>query len=305
MKTKEHKYTNNKNSFPFLRRGLGRGAFFLLLLLASCTEDINLSVIGGEEKIVIEGTIENGHPAKVIVTRSSPVSQPIDANSILVTDAQVYVSDGVTTDTLLLGIDSFASLPVLYTGSTVAGVPGGTYSLTVIADGKTFTATTTIPQPVALDSVWWKATPPSDTLGWAWAHLTEPAGYGNAYKWYAKRATKDRRYLAPSGSTFEDKFIDGKSFEFAYNRASDPNDPTANEPDDITRGYYKYSDMVYIKFCTMDSKTAKFYTTFEAAMQTNGNPFASPVSIISNINGGALGVWGGLGCTYDTIMPVQ
>ena len=303
MKKEEQKF-NTKSRFPLLRRGLGRGAF-LILLLSGCTEDINLSVIGGEEKIVIEGTIENGQPARVIVTRSSPVSQTIDANSILVMDAQVYVSDGVTTDTLELGIDSFASLPVLYKGSTVIGNINQTYYLTVIADGKTFTATTTIPQPIALDSVWWKAQPPSDTLGYAWAHLTEPAGYGNAYKWLAKRPTKDRRYIAPYGSTFDDKFIDGKSFEFAYNRGSDPNDPTANDPDDVTRGYYKYSDTVYIKFCTMDINTAKFYTTYEAAMQTNGNPFASPVSIISNINGGGLGVWGGFGCTYDTIMPVQ
>ncbi len=300
------KTIKQKRIYSLLLLGLIKKGIVLLFILffSGCTEDINLSVIGGEEKIVIEGNIENGHSAKVIVTRSSPVSQSIDVNSILVTDALVYVSDGVMTDTLTLGIDSFASFPLLYNGSTVIGTPNQTYTLTVIADGKTFTATTTIPQPVALDSVWWKAQPPSDTLGFAWAHFTEPAGYGNAYKWYGKRA-RDRRYIAPNGSTFDDKFIDGKSFEFAYNRGSDPNDPTANEPDDITRGYYKYSDTVYIKFCTMDSKTAKFYTTYEAAMQTNGNPFASPVSIISNINGGALGIWGGLGVTYDTIMPVQ
>lgn len=301
------KTIKQKRIFVYLLLGLIKKAALLLFLFffSGCTEDINLSVIGGEKKIVIEGNIENGHPAKVIVTRSSPVSQSIDVNSILVTDAVVYVSDGILTDTLTLGIDSFASFPLLYNGSTVIGEANKTYTLTVIADGKTYTATTTVPQPVALDSVWWKAQPPSDTLGFAWAHFTEPAGFGNAYKWYAKRATKDRRYIAPYGSTFDDKFIDGKSFEFAYNRGSDPNDPTANEPDDITRGYYKYSDTVYIKFCTLDSKTAKFYTTYEAAMQTNGNPFASPVSIISNINGGALGVWAGLGVAYDTIMPVQ
>ena len=301
---KTNKYTH-KLSFLPLWRGLGRGVlFFLILSIASCTEDINLSIVGGEKKIVIEGTIENGKPAKVIITRSSPVSEAVDANSILVTDAKVYVSDGVITDTLVLGIDSSASFPLIYSGSTLIGAFNQTYFLTVEADGKTYTAITTIPQPIALDSVWWKAQPPSDTLGWAWAHFSEPAGVGNAYKWYAKQS-KDRRYLTPSGSTFDDKFIDGKSFEFAYNRPNDPTDQTAKDPDDETRGYYKYSDTVYIKFCTIDSKTAKFYTTFEAAQQTNGNPFASPVTIISNINGGALGVWAGFGCTYDTIMPVQ
>lgn len=301
---KEKNKITNKYRFPLQRRGLGRGVCFLIILLSSCTEDVNLSVVGGEKKIVIEGSIENGKPAKVIVTRNSPVSQAIDVNSILVTDAKVYVSDGIAIDTLTLGVDSFASFPLLYNGSAVIGVPNQTYYLTVVADGKTYTAITTIPEPLALDSVWWKPQPPSDTLGWAWAHISEPAGYGNGYKWFAKRSG-DRRYLAPFGSTFDDKFIDGKSFDFAYNRGSDPNDPTANDPDDITRGYYKYSDTIYIKFCTIDYNTTKFYTTYEAAMQTNGNPFASPVSIISNINGGALGVWGGFGCIYDTIMPVQ
>lgn len=296
---------NKKYSFPLLWRGVRRGVWFVLLLsLVSCTEDINLSIVGGEEKIVIEGTIENGKPAKVIITRSSPVSKTIDANSILVTDAKVYVSDGVITDTLQLGIDSSASFPLVYSGSTLIGMPNQTYFLTVEADGKTFTAITTIPQPVALDSVYWKPQPPRDTLGWAWAYFSEPAGLGHAYKWYAKQPG-DRRYLAPSGSTFDDKFIDGKSFEFAYNRPSDPTAPEPVDTDDDTRWYYRNTDTVFIKFCTIDSKTAKFYTTFEAAQQTNGNPFASPVTIISNINGGGLGVWAGFGCTYDTIMPVQ
>lgn len=275
-----------------------------LAFLISCTEDVNLTVIGVDKMVVIEGSIENGRPAQVAITRSSPITQTIDFNSILVTDAKVYVSDGLVTDTLVLGVDSFASFPFVYKGTSVIGVAGRTYYLTVVADGKTFTSVTTIPQPVALDSVWWKAQPPEDSLGFAWAHFTEPSGIGNAYKWFAKRPTKDRRFIAPYGSTFDDKFIDGKTFDFAYNRGTDPNDANAAaEEDSKDDGYYRNTDTVYIKFCTIDNNTAKFYTTYEASLQSNGNPFASPTTIISNINGGALGVWGGFGCVYDTIMP--
>lgn len=301
---KKIKDKTHRNYFPLLWRGLGRGVFFLSFL-ASCTEDINLTVVGGEKKIVIEGSIENGQPAKVIVTRNSPLSQTIDVNTILVTDAKVYVSNGVITDTLVLSIDSFASFPLVYKGSLVIGAPQQTYYLTVIADGKTFTSITTIPVPVALDSVWWQAQPPRDSLGYAWAHLSEPAGYGNAYKWFAKRATEDRRFISPYASSFDDKFIDGKSFDFAYNRGTDPNDQAAAPPEKEEDGFFKITDTVYIKFCTIDYYTARFYTTYEAALQTNGNPFSSPVSIISNINGGGLGVWGGFGCSYDTILPPQ
>jgi hypothetical protein len=300
MSIKQNK-TTSANRPPLLRRGLGRGVIFsLIALFSSCTEDVDLSVVSGEKKIVIEGSIENGKPAKVIITHSSPVSQAIDINAILVTNAKVYVFDGTTTDTLTFGIDSSASFPLLYSGSSVIGIPNQTYHLTVVADGKTYTATTTIPQPIALDSVWWKAQPPSDTLGFAWAHLSDPPGMGNAYRWYAKRP-QDRRYLAPRGATFDDKFVDGKSFDFAFDRGTDPTDPQAEDHDAADFGYYRKGQTVYIKFCTTDYTTARFYTTYEAAMSTNGNPFASPVTIISNINGGALGIWGGFGCTYDTI----
>ncbi len=259
--------------------------FLFITLFTSCTEDVNLDVVAGEKKIVIEGSIENGKPATVILTRNSPLSQSIDVNSILVTDAKVYVYDGVMVDTLQLTIDTFSSFPLVYKGSTIIGAINQTYHLTVIADGKTFTSITTIPPAVELDSVWWKAQPPHDSLGYAWAHFTEPVGYGNAYRWFAKRGTQDRRFIAPYAATFDDKFIDGKSFDFAYNRGTDPNDQASAPPDKLEDGFFKNTDTIYIKFCTIDYNTARFYTTYEAALQTNGNPFASPVSIITNING--------------------
>ncbi len=288
---------------PPLWGGIKGGAFLFLSILTGCTEDVSLTILGGDKKIVIEGTIENGKPAKVIVTRNSPISQAIDFNTILVKDAKVYVSNGAITDTLLFSIDSFASIPFLYKGSSILGVPSQTYYLTVLADGHTFTSVTTIPTPVALDSVWWKVQPGKDSLGLAWAHLSEPAGFGNAYKWFAKRPTSDRRFIAPYASTFDDKFIDGKSFDFAYDRGTDPNDKATASPEPPDAGYFKGTDTVYIKFCAIDYNTAKFYTTYERALESNGNPFASPVTIISNITGGGLGVWAGLGCSYDTIMP--
>jgi hypothetical protein len=286
-----------------------------LTLLTSCSEDINLSVAAGDPKIVIEGNIENGKHPEVIVTRNSPLTAAVDFSKILVTNAQVYVSDGVTTDTLHFGIDSFASVPFTYASTHMIGMVGQSYSLTVIADGKTYRAITTIPTPVPLDSVWWKAQPPHDTLGFAWAHFSEPAGLGNAYRWYAKRPRKtiiyngtrvmlNRRFTPPDGATFDDKFVDGKTFDFAYDRSYDPTEVTYTKDEPPSeRGYYKPTDTIYIKFCAIDYYTYRFYNTFEAALGTNGNPFASPVSILSNIDNGGLGVWAGLGATYDTIYP--
>lgn len=291
-------------------------AIALISLFTSCSEEINLTVAGGASKIVIEGNIENGQYPEVIVTRNSPLSSAVNFASILVTDAKVYVSDGLITDTLKLGFDTSASIPFNYRGSRIIGAPGQTYYLTVIADGRTFTATTTIPTPVKLDSVWWKADPPHDSLGLVYAHLTEPAGLGNAYKWYAKRPIQhifydgkptiiNRRFISPRGGNFNDKFIDGKSFPFAYDRGYDPTEVTyfKNEPKE-ERGYFKMTDTIYIKFCSIDNASDKFYSTFDQALSNNGNPFAAPVAILSNIKGdGGLGVWSGFGATFDTIFP--
>jgi hypothetical protein len=283
---------------------------------SGCEEDINLELTGGARKIVIEGSIENGQTAQVIVTRNSPLSQAIDFSSILVDNAKVYVSDGIITDTLHLDTLLTTSVPFVYVGKKIKGVPGQRYSLTVIVDNAIFASSTVIPQPIQLDTVWWKPYPPETEYGTATARLTDPIGYGNAYKWFAKRPVKiklddkgmpiilNRRYVAPSGSTFDDKFIDGKSFEFSYFRGYDPTEAIIAENEEPQeRNMFKKTDTIYIKFCTIDDRVARFYTTFESAASSNGNPFASPSSIIGNIAGGALGVWAGFGASYDTIMP--
>lgn len=279
---------------------------FSLLLLTACTEKIDVKLPDSQGKIVIEGSIENGKNPEVIITKNIPLFSSVSntaATDFYVLDAQVTVFDGLTTETLNLGIDSASSLGVVYRGFSIVGVPGRTYFLTVVQGGKTYTAKTTIPNPVALDSVWWKAAPRKDSLGFANAHLSEPAGRGNAYRWYAKRPS-DRRYLAPYGATFDDNYVDGKSFDFAYTKGYDPTDANNTfEKDSIAHGYYSMLDTIYIKFCSIDKESKDFYSTFENALSNNGNPFASPVTILTNIQGGALGVWAGFGATYDTIMP--
>jgi len=282
---------------------------FVIIALTSCTENIDVKLPNSDKKIVIEGTIENGKVAEVIITRTIPLFSSVSGTTVsdlYVLDAKVYVSNGSITDTLNLAIDSSSSLGVVYKGSALIGVTGQNYSLKVVAsDGKIYSATTYIPTPVALDSVWWAPQPPNDTLGFANARLKDPSGLGNNYRWYAKRPTKDRRFIAPNGATFDDKLIDGKTFDFAYSKGYDPTDNvnSAMNDSDAERFYYRKTDTIYIQFVSMDRASKDFYTTFENAVASNGNPFASPVTIIGNIDNGALGVWSGMGTTYDTIMP--
>ncbi|HET6989774.1 MAG TPA: DUF4249 domain-containing protein [Bacteroidia bacterium] len=275
----------------------------LILLFNSCTKEITIDLPEPEKKIVVDGGIFVGQPAEINLTWSTGYFDPIDSASLanyLISSATVYVTDGSLTDTLHISYDPAKPIPIVWKGSTLLGQVGHTYNLTVIADGKTATSTTTIRPAVALDSTWFKLEPPNDSLGFAWAHLTDPVGIGNGYRWFSKRITKDPYFMAPFGSAFDDKFIEGTSFDFAYNRPSNPGS-TAPEDTGPQAGYYIIGDTIVVRFCSIGQAEVNFFRTYEAAVASNGNPFAAPNVIKTNVNNG-LGIFCGYSPTYDTII---
>lgn len=92
----------------------------------SCEKEIEIDLPEEPPKIVIEGYIENGMPARVSITRSAPYFDPIDSLTLInsiVANALVIVSDGITSDTLQQ--DTILALPpIVYVGSTVIGEIG-------------------------------------------------------------------------------------------------------------------------------------------------------------------------------------
>ena len=275
----------------------------LLLFAASCETDITVTLPHTDSQLVIEGYVSSGAAPYVFVTRSADYFDPLDSASLvahLVFDALVLVSDGVTTDTLAGTLDTDFTIPWVYKSTRLTGIPGRSYSLTVIAGTDTLHSVTQVPYLVPLDSVWFKVDGNRDSLGYAWAHLTDPDTLGNGYRWFAKRIGKDNDFIAPIGSVFEDKFINGKSFDFGYNRGAPPNS-TADEDENEERGYFKKGDTIAVKFCTIDRRHFLFWRSVETQFSNNGNPFSSPGTIESNIEGG-LGIWGGYGVSYDTIV---
>lgn len=298
----------------------------LTLLFAACERDAEIEIPAGDPKIVVEGWIEPGSPPIVLLKKSQPyfgTSNFADISQMFIHGATITVSNGSYSanlfeictssvpDSLLpfvsafLGIDT-ATLSSLdfcaYTSfdANIYGVIGQTYSLNINSGGTLLSSVTTLPQPVPLDSVWFKLNETSDSLGFAWAKMTDPDTTGNNYRWYAKRQGKDLSFIAPIGSAFEDKFINGSSFEFAYQRG-DNDFSTTPEPIE-EHGYFKISDTIVVKFCTMDYEHYLFWRTFETQVVNNGNPFAAPAPVNSNIVGG-LGIWGGFTPSYDTIYP--
>lgn len=277
---------------------------FLMLLffvaLSSCRKTIKIKLPEYKQKVVIEASIETNGYASVLLSYSVPFfgefdyTQPTNA---FIKGAFVTVSDGTQIDTLK---ELDPNTGYYYLGTKVKGVQGKTYYLTVTVNGKTYEANTFIHPPIALDSLYFKGE--KDTLGYIWAHITEPPGLGNNYRWFAKRLNRgDLFYAAPFNSVFDDKFVDGKDFHFAYDRGPQPN-AVQEYKDDPEENYFKRGDTVVVKFCTIGRKEYEFWYSYYLNKSSNGNPFSAPSNIVSTLPGDdVLGGFFGYSPSFDTL----
>src|ERR1051326_6640650 len=139
-----------------------------LLLGTSCEKEITVDLPQPKDKIVVEGHVEPGQKPYVILTKNQAYFSPVDSATLynsIIQNGFVTLSDGVSTDTLTLTLDLNYLPPIIYRARNMTGVVGRSYHLTVVANGKTLTANTIIPQPVPLDSLWFQLYGTSDSLG--------------------------------------------------------------------------------------------------------------------------------------------
>lgn len=298
----------------------------------SCQKEITVDLPDAKQKIVVDGKIEPNRPPYVILTYNVPYFGPTDLSSmekIFVHNAIVKISNGLTTVTLTEVCtqnipDSLLSIVAAFTGvdtttlrsfnyclyttfdPSIWGSEGLTYTLSIDSDGRTLSAATTILPAIPLDSIWFKYEKKNDigdSLGFIWAHLTDPPQQGNAYRWLTKRERKDYSFVTPRASSFDDKFINGQSFDFAYERGRVPN---SKDPDDYNeeRGYFKKGDTVTLKFCTIDRASFNFFMRMDQVIYNSGNPFSSPASVPTNIKPAkeALGLWCAYGVSTHTVI---
>src|SRR4051812_45874079 len=160
-----------------------------IILISSCEKNITLDLPMAGSKLVVEGYVYQDTFPYVILTKNAPFFSTLDSSALqqfVVRGAKIIVSDGITTDTMTeinLGqLTFYAAL-----NNNLKGHVGRTYNLRIEANGQVVTASTFIPPRIQLDSTWWKVQGEHDSLGFAWAHLTDPDTIGNYYRWFAKR----------------------------------------------------------------------------------------------------------------------
>lgn len=219
-----------------------------------------------------------------------------------------------------ISIESLQSIDLcLYTSFELVGMENEVYRIEIHKDNYHITGETKIPARVELDTVYFDIINPEiqDTLGILYGRLTDPDTVGNAYRWFAKRIShypstapdpelrgqqKDRTYIAPFGSVYDDSFFNGLSFEFAYPRGIESNSQKFDDEND-ERSFFKVADTIAIRGCTMDRSAFKFIRSMEAQIGNQGSPFAIPFNLESNLQGG-LGAFIGYGAVYDTVVCV-
>lgn len=282
----------------------------LSLVIVSCEREIEIDLGESEETIVVEGIIEAGSNPRVLVSKNRGFFNdfPSDIVALLDTfilqDAVVTVSDGQISYPLSFVFNPLEYPFAYYTTNALVGEVGKTYFLTVQALGKTATARTTIPPPVPVDSLYFGLNVfdlNEDSLGFLYATYKDPDTLGNAYRLYAKKSS-EIQYFPVNGAITNDEFINGRNVTFFSGQS---NKPFAVQDTFIDQDFfYRLGDTIQIKFCSIGNREFEFYNTFEAALGTNGNPFASPIIIKSNIEGG-LGVWCGQSYYSDTLIATQ
>ena len=232
-------------------------------LFAGCEKVIDLDTKDGATAIVIVGEISDA-PGPYLVS----LSQTVNFNELntfpTVEYATVVVADNQG------AVDTFLHIGKgVYQSQGLQGVSGRTYNLTVLADGKTYTATSALPQPVPFldlkltDRVFF-----GDTTYTPTAVYNDPIGEANYYYFVQ---TVNGKVLQP-GFARSDRFNDGKMVEAALR----------NRDVDL-----KVGDSVYIEMQSIDKAAYDYLSTLRDVDGTTNT--AAPANPVSNISGGALG----------------
>lgn len=272
-------------------------------ILIACEKELELDLPSVPPKVVVEGWIENGQHAEIILSHTAPYFSKIDSTTIMnfaETRAKVTLNRGTESEILTLKPGRGYFPPYVYKSSEISGETGESYSIEIVyeVDRKTdtITATTTIPEPVGLDSVWFRKDPGMDTKGRLWLRLTDDGSETNYYRILYKRKGKDTRYIPTNVSTFSDAMINGKTTEMGFLRGISSLISVEDE------NYFETGDTISVKFCTIDEVQFHFWNVYQSKVLASANPLAtSHNQLQTNVKGG-LGIWSGYGATYYLVI---
>lgn len=274
----------------------------LTLTMASCEKDIDIELDQTSPSLVVEATIENDLPPRVILSKSLDYFGKLDPALLLssfVRNARVTITENGRS--FLLREDSVRTNGItlyFYTTDSLVGKLNTGYSLNIEAEGRTYAAETRIPAITrSIDSLWWEKAPVPDDSSFVkmMIRATDRPGFGDYIRYFTK--TNSEPFFPGFNSVFDDQVIDGKQYTIQVDRGVNKN--VELEENDF---FFQRGDTAVLKLCNIDKATYDFWRTFEFNFQGIGNPFSNPTIVISNISNGALGYFGGYAAQYRTLI---
>ncbi|MCP4124574.1 MAG: DUF4249 domain-containing protein [Bacteroidetes bacterium] len=330
-----------------MTRAINIVLLLLIMMLSSCEEVITIELTVSDPQVVVEGSIENGAPPLVILSRSFPFFGDININDIsalLLDGAYVTVTNGVREVELMeYNTDNLAALdpsdfemivPIIeqYLGFEISqdilafipditfytvaptdvdflGEIGHSYDLSIqLTDHEIFgttelSASTFIPFPVHLDSLWMEDHPNSeiDTLFQMRTRLKDPDTSGNYYRIFTR--VDGGPWLTTDGSVFDDAFFDGQSIPFTVTKGQTEREKLEDGDFDVD-GYWSAGELADVKLSMITQDHYQFWRTVENEKGNLGNPFGSFTVLASNVQGG-VGIWGGYSSTIISILVTE
>lgn len=245
-------------------------AIISLITLSACEKVIDPELDSVTPQLVIEGVITNtGTPDTVKLSKT--INFQATNEFVGVANALVIVTDNTAgiIDTL-----TASSTTGYYITNKITGTPGHQYSLRVVSEGKEYTAQSTMPQQVMLDSLYQETeTILGKDIIYARCRYTDPANETNQYRVKAYKNNNPLDYIIISKDTYNNGL--SKTFDLA---ASDGN---SDKNDNIQVG-----DIVKIDFMCVDKNDYDYFNSLEQTLDANSAVLANP---ITNISGGSLG----------------
>jgi hypothetical protein len=257
--------------------------FSLFIILTSCQKVVNIDLNSSSPAIIIEANIvsEKG-PYTVKITKSANYNQSNDFPAV--SGAIVTLSDNAGNSENLIETSSG-----FYTTSSTQGVPGRTYTLTVVTDGKKYTATCSMPIPVdiiSLSVVKSEGFRGKQTLRDVKVLFQDPPGIDNYYRFVEYDNGKPFQDIR----TMSDRLYDGGLMS----------NTIRNDQDSVYAG-----DTIKVDLESIDEAMYLYYRELNRNIH-NGGLSASPANPTSNFDNGAMGYFNAYSLTSKkTVIPLQ
>jgi hypothetical protein len=243
----------------------------LSLCFSSCEKVIDLKLNTSSSQIVIQGNIyDQAGPYTVRISKSVNFDESNVYPAVI--GAMVVISDNAGNSDTLTETSSG-----IYITSVLQGVPGRSYTLTIKTDGQTYTASSTLPNAVEIDSIYVEKSMFGNEKQIT-IDFTDPANIDNYYRLieFINNTQQDQFY------SISDKLYQGE--EISYSIMSQDNDNKLETGDKVTIWLECVDKFVYEYFRTAGRE---------------GGQSASPANPTSNISNGALGYFNA--CSVCTI----